>query len=42
MKVLRGCSLFAGLSDAQIGALLEEWQPVRRHYGRGEALLLAG
>ena len=42
MEVLRGCSLFAGLSGAQIGALLKEWQPVRRHFGRGETLLLAG
>ena len=42
MEVLRGCSLFAGLSAGQIGALLKEWQPVRRHYGRGETLLLAG
>lgn len=42
MDVLRRCSLFAGLSEAQIGALLEEWQPARRRYLRGEALLLAG
>lgn len=42
MEILRRCSLFAGLSAAQVGALLEEWQPVRRHYGRGETLLLAG
>ena len=42
MEILRRCSLFAGLSAAQIGALLAEWSPVRRHYGRGETLLLAG
>ncbi len=42
MDVLRRCSLFAGLSDAQIGALLREWQPARREYLRGETLLLAG
>lgn len=42
MDVLCRCSLFAGLSEAQIGALLEEWQPARRRYLRGEALLLAG
>lgn len=42
MDVLCRCSLFAGLSEAQIGALLDEWRPARRRYRRGEALLLAG
>ncbi len=41
-EALQRCSLFAGLSAGQIGALLEEWQPVRRRYARGETLLLAG
>lgn len=42
MDVLCRCSLFAGLSGAQVGALLAEWSPARRRYGRGETLLLAG
>lgn len=42
MDILRRCSLFAGLSGTQIGALLQEWQPARRRFGRGETLLLAG
>lgn len=42
IEALRRCSLFAGLTDGQIGALLREWQPARRRYARGETLLLAG
>lgn len=41
-EILCRCSLFAGLSAAQVGALLEEWRPLRRRYARGETLLLAG
>lgn len=42
LRILSGCSLFAGLTQAQLEALLREWKPVCRRYRRGETLLLAG
>lgn len=42
LTILRQCGLFAGLSDAQTAALLEKLRPARRHFSKGEVLLLAG
>ena len=42
LSLLRSTSLFAGLTDEELYALLSRLGAVQRTYGKGEALVLAG
>ncbi len=42
IKVIKGCPLFSGMSEAQISTVLEEIRVRKKNYQKGEILLHAG